>query len=79
MMETIFCYTCRTHHPREAMHLIHTRHGLRWRCRRSIEAAQCSIAERDAFGRQQTGINRELAEQTAQRPFLPFAARRLQR
>lgn len=79
MTETLFCYACRTHHPRELMHRFLTRHGLRWRCRRSIEAARCSIAERDAFGRLQTEINRARAEQTAGRPFVPLLARRLQR
>jgi hypothetical protein len=61
------------------MHRFHTRQGLRWRCRRSIEAARCTVAERDAFGRQQSEINRELAQETADRLFVPFTARRLQR
>ena len=79
MTETLFCYSCRTHHPRELMYRFHTRQGFRWRCRRSIEAAQCSVAERDAFGRQQTDINREFTQETADRFFVPFPARRQSR
>lgn len=59
MTETLFCYCCRVHHPKEQMRLFPTKQGYRWRCIRSIEAAACSRRERDAFGRQQTEINRE--------------------
>lgn len=67
MPETLFCYCCRVHHPREQMHSFRTRHGFRWRCQRSIDAAKCSIGERDAFGRLQTEINREANQQMAER------------
>lgn len=79
MTETVFCYCCRVHHPREQMHRFRTRHGLRWRCRRSIEAAQCSASERDTFGRQQSEINREAAEKLAEQFFIPHSERLLQR
>ncbi len=79
MKESAFCYSCRTHHPLDQMHQIRIGHGLRWRCRRSIVAAQCSIAERDAFGRQQTAINSADAQQKADRYFPSFEQRRLQR
>lgn len=66
MTEMMFCYCCRVHHPKDQMRPFPTRHGERWRCLRSIEAAAGSRPERDAFGRQQTEINRENARRTAQ-------------
>lgn len=79
MPETLFCYSCRRHHPRELMCRFPTRHGLRWRCRRSIEASLSSVSERDAFGHRQTQINREMVEESVIGAFVPFVARRLQR
>lgn len=79
MSEKRFCYCCRSHHPVDQMRQFRTRTGLRWRCLRSIQAAQCDPQERDAFGRQQTAINRSDARQTAERPFVPLAERRLMR
>ena len=79
MSETLFCYCCRVHHPREQMHSFQTRQGSRWRCRRSIDAARTSIGERDAFGRQQTEINIEENLLIAERKFVPRAELRLQR
>jgi hypothetical protein len=65
MSEMQFCYCCRVHHPKDQMQSFTTRHGPRWRCLRSIEAATRSVQERDSFGRQQTAINRAKAERTA--------------
>lgn len=65
-MDTIFCHSCRVQHPKEQMRLYPTKHGRRWRCRRSIAGASSSPAERDAFGQQQTVINREQARLHAQ-------------
>lgn len=79
MPETIFCYCCRVHHPSEQMHRFRTRHGFRWRCRRSIEAAKCAISERDAFGKQQSENNRDLARELTKQAFVPIQERRLQR
>ena len=79
MTESLFCYCCRVHHPSEQMHRFRTRHGFRWRCRRTIEAALCSTGERDAFGRLQSEINRENAQQLAEQIFVPLGERRLQR
>ena len=73
MTESEFCYCCRVHHPRESMRLYPTRTGQRWRCLRSIEAAQRSASERDRTGRQQTAWNREAARRVA---ILAQAARR---
>lgn len=64
MPETLFCYCCRVHHPKEQMRRFSTRAGYRWRCQGSIEAAMRSIDERDAFGRRQTIINRDAAHRS---------------
>lgn len=65
MTDYVFCSCCRVHHARAEMQAIDTPRGTRWRCRRSILAAQTSAAERDAFGRRQSELNRELARQRA--------------
>ncbi len=70
MTETMFCYCCRVHHPKEVMRPFITKHGERWRCLRSIEAAACSRLERDAFGKRQTEINREESKRVAERTAL---------
>lgn len=59
MSETLFCYCCRVHHPKESMRPFQTKNGPRWRCIRSIEAATRDRNSRDAFGQTQTQINRE--------------------
>jgi hypothetical protein len=66
MTETKFCYCCRIHHDKTQMRLFPTRHGYRWRCLRSIEAATSSRQERNAFGLRQTEINREAARRAAE-------------
>jgi len=70
MTETLFCYCCRVHHPKDQMRLFRTRQGDRWRCIRSIEAAACGRRERDAFGQQQTEINLEDSRRVAERTIL---------
>jgi hypothetical protein len=67
MTDTLFCYCCRIHHPKDQMRRFATRHGERWRCLRSIEAAGRSRGERDAFGRQQSYLNRLAASELAER------------
>ena len=67
MTETLFCYCCRIHHPKNEMRRFATKRGERWRCLRSIRAAQGSLGERDAFGRQQSSLNRLAASETAER------------
>lgn len=66
MPEMKFCYCCRVHHPLDQMRLFPTRQGHRWRCVRSIEAAVRDRAARDAFGQQQTIINRDAASRAAE-------------
>ena len=66
MSEFVYCYHCRTQHPREEMRLIATKTGKRWRCITSIKAvAQSDRATREAFGRQVTDMNRAQASNLA--------------
>lgn len=65
MADTLYCYHCRTYHPREEMRQIDTKGGKRWRCIKSIEATKRSAAEREAFGRQMTAINKAEAQSKA--------------
>lgn len=58
MTGKVYCYHCMTYHHPEAMRKIVTRAGERWRCIRSIEAAQTGAAERKAFGERQSELNR---------------------
>lgn len=65
MSEMIYCYCCRTHHPSKEMRRFRTRAGERWRCVRSIEAANSSRQVRDDFGQEQTRQNREATRRQA--------------
>ena len=56
--ETIYCYHCGRNHPREEMRQIETKGGKKWRCIRSIEATKRNVAERNAFGKTVTAINK---------------------
>jgi len=58
MPETAFCYHCATHHSKAEMRQILTKGGKRWRCIKSIESSRKGRAEREAFGRQTTAINK---------------------
>ena len=69
--DTLFCYCCRTHHPKVQMRRFATSKGERWRCLRSIEAARGQPGERDAFGRRQSELNRLAASRIAERMFMP--------
>jgi hypothetical protein len=44
------------------MRQIETKGGKRWRCIKSIEASRQGRAEREAFGRQTTAINKAEAQ-----------------
>ena len=66
MTDTLFCYCCRVHHPKEQMRRYATRTGARWRCLRSIDAAAGKPGERDAFGRLQSEQNQMAAIRTAE-------------
>lgn len=66
MTERRYCYCCRTEHPVEQMVLYPTKAGKRWRCLRSIAAAQSNAQSRDSFGRQQSQENKALSSRAAQ-------------
>ncbi len=57
MSDTLYCYHCGRHHPREEMRQIETKGGKRWRCIQSIEATKRGAAERDAFGKSVSAVN----------------------
>ena len=59
MVQMVFCYHCRIHHPIDQVRRIETRKGFRWRCIRTLEAAHSSQVEREAFGRCQSEANRQ--------------------
>ena len=65
MTDKRYCYCCRNYHPAEQVVLHETKAGKRWRCLRSINAAQQPSEIRDAAGRQQSVENRALASQKA--------------
>lgn len=62
MSETVFCYHCRVHHPKDSVRLIETRTGKRWRCIKSIDATKGGQEERAAFGQRMSELNRIAAE-----------------
>ena len=65
MTDKLYCYCCRNYHPAEQVVLYETKVGKRWRCLRSIQAAQQPSQIRDAAGRQQSLENRARASQQA--------------
>lgn len=65
MSDKRYCYCCRTDHPAEQVILFETKVGKRWRCLRSIDAAQRSRELRDAAGQRQSAENRAQASQKA--------------
>jgi hypothetical protein len=71
MSDTLYCYCCRKHHPKAQMRRFTTRTGERWRCLSSIEAARARLDERDAFGRQQSELNRQTALRLTERMLAP--------
>lgn len=73
MTDMLYCYCCRTHHPRNQMRLFPTTRGKRWRCLRSIQAARDKPDVRDAFGRQQSEINHRATIAQAERMALFYA------
>lgn len=63
--EQIYCYHCQTRHPKSEMRQVENKGVKRWRCIKSIEATKRSVAEREAFGRQMTAINKAEAQSKA--------------
>ncbi len=62
MSQTAYCYHCGVYHPIEEMRQINTKGGMRRRCIKSIEASKAEIAQRDAFGRRMTEMNKASAQ-----------------
>jgi hypothetical protein len=56
--DTAFCYHCRIHHPKTEMRHLLKSGVRRWRCIKSIEATRKGIADREAFGRSITDMNK---------------------
>jgi hypothetical protein len=65
MADTLYCYHCRTYHPKEEMRQIETKGGKRWRCLKSIQGAKKDRESREAFGRQMTALNKSEAQARA--------------
>ncbi|HLA33761.1 MAG TPA: hypothetical protein VJ001_02725 [Rhodocyclaceae bacterium] len=64
--QTIYCYHCRTHHPRAEMRLVVTKTGKRWRCIGSIQASRQGPEAREAYGRKVSEMNRAESKSRAQ-------------
>jgi hypothetical protein len=64
-MKKTYCYSCCTHHETELMERYQTKFGLRWRCKKSINASIKPIEIRDQFGRNQTEMNKKIASNAA--------------
>lgn len=62
MSDTAYCYHCGTYHPKAEMRQIAAKNGKRWRCIKSIEATKAGIAQRDAFGKRMTEMNKAEAQ-----------------
>lgn len=61
MSDTVFCYSCRKHHPKDEMTLVQSKGVTRWRCLKSIAESRKSSDQRDAFGRAVTELNRSIS------------------
>ena len=61
MFDTVFCYSCRKHHPLTEVTLVFSKGVKRWRCRKSIAESQKSRDQRDAFGKAITEFNRAMS------------------
>ena len=61
MSDTVFCYSCRKHHPLAEVTLVFSKGVKRWRCRRSIAESQKNRDQRDAFGKAITEFNRAMS------------------
>jgi hypothetical protein len=62
MEPKIYCYHCSAYHPREEMRQVEKNGRKRWRCVQSILATKQGLAEREAFGRRMSAINRAAAQ-----------------
>lgn len=58
MTDTVFCYHCRRNHPSTEVTQVQSKGVKRWRCRKSIVSSQADQAQRDAFGKTTSEMNR---------------------
>ncbi|MEI7611558.1 MAG: hypothetical protein WCK63_01545 [Betaproteobacteria bacterium] len=58
MTDRTYCYHCRSYHPAHVMTQVPTAGGKRWRCLKSFSYGQTSQAQRDAFGKKVSELNR---------------------
>lgn len=74
MTDRIYCYHCRSYHFQHEATLVHTASGKRWRCLESFSFGRTSQAQRDAFGKSVSELNRarntRQTERTLPRPVL---------
>lgn len=60
MPDTVFCYSCRKHHPRDDVIQVQSKGVKRWRCLKSIAESRKGREQRDAFGKAVTELNQAL-------------------
>lgn len=58
MSDTVFCYSCRKHHPRENVVQVQSKGVKRWRCLRSLVENRKGRDRCDAFRKSTTERNR---------------------
>lgn len=58
MSDRVYCYHCRDYHLQAEVTLVHTSRGKRWRCLKSFSYGKSSLAQRDAFGKSVSELNR---------------------
>ena len=62
MSDTVFCYSCRKHHPLAEVTLVFSKGVKRWRCRKSIAESQKSRDQRDLFGKETSALNQAIRQ-----------------
>jgi len=68
MTDQVFCYHCRRHHPVPEVRLVQSKGVKRWRCLKSLASTRSSVAERDAFGKSVSELNRASRDRLNARP-----------
>ncbi len=58
MTEKKYCYHCRSFHLPSEVTRMKTASGERWRCLKSLSLGKTSRAQRDAFGKSVSELNR---------------------
>jgi len=68
MTDQVFCYHCRRYHPTVEVTLVQSKGVKRWRCLKSLTSTHGSVAERDAFGKSVSELNRASRDWQNARP-----------